>query len=109
VTERRGPWTVSPGGLLVTVRLTPRGGRDAVEGVERLADGRAVLKVRVRATANAGEANAALVGLLARLLKLPLRDVTLIGGTTSRIKRIMIRGDACALAAALAESGGAPL
>ena len=47
------------------VRLTPRGGRDAIEGTERRADGRAVLKVRVRAAASEGEANAALMRLMA--------------------------------------------
>jgi uncharacterized protein YggU (UPF0235/DUF167 family) len=40
------------------VRLTPKGGWDAVDGIEQLADGRSVLKVRVRAAASDGEANA---------------------------------------------------
>jgi len=34
------PWTATPDGLVLTVRLTPRGGRDAIDGIERLADGR---------------------------------------------------------------------
>jgi uncharacterized protein YggU (UPF0235/DUF167 family) len=44
------------------VRLTPRGGRDAIDGIEPLSAGRRVLKVRVRAAASEGEANAALPG-----------------------------------------------
>src|SRR5690606_10461317 len=55
------PWTISPEGLVVAVRLTPRGGRDAIDGVERRADGQWVLKARVRAAATEGEANAALI------------------------------------------------
>ena len=50
------------------MRLTPKGGRDAIDGIEQLADGRAVLKVRVRAAASEGEANAALVKLVAKAL-----------------------------------------
>ena len=58
-------------GLMLTVRLTPRGGRDAIDGIEQLADGRSVLKVRVRAAASEGEANAALVRLIAKTLGVP--------------------------------------
>ena len=47
------------------------GGRDAIDGVERLSDGRRVLKVRVRAAASEGEANAALIGLIAKTLGVP--------------------------------------
>ena len=55
------PWTVTVDGLLLTVRLTPKGGREALDGIETLADGRAVLKARVRALPEDGEANAALI------------------------------------------------
>jgi uncharacterized protein YggU (UPF0235/DUF167 family) len=48
------PWTAAADGVVMDVRLTPRGGRDAIEGTERRADGRAVLKVRVRAVPAAG-------------------------------------------------------
>jgi len=49
----------------LTVRLTPRGGRDAVEGWTRDDAGRLVLKVRVAAAAADGQANAAVIALLA--------------------------------------------
>ena len=39
----RRPWTVAAGGLAVVVRLTPRGGRDAIDGIEQRADGQSVL------------------------------------------------------------------
>jgi uncharacterized protein YggU (UPF0235/DUF167 family) len=83
------------------VRLTPRGGRDAIDGIEQRSDGQVVLKARVRAAATEGEANAALVALLARTLGVPARDVALVGGATSRIKRLSIAGHGPTLAAAL--------
>ena len=95
------PWTVVAGGLAVVVRLTPRGGRDAIEGIEQRADGQCVLKARVRAAASEGEANAALVALLARAVAVPPRDVTLLAGATARIKRLTIAGHGPTLAAAL--------
>jgi uncharacterized protein (TIGR00251 family) len=92
---------VSADGLVVTVRLTPKGGRDDIEGIEHLADGRSVLKARVRAAPQDGEANGALARLLARTLGVAPREVVLMGGATSRIKRLLIRGNAGAITAAL--------
>ncbi len=83
------------------MRLTPKGGRDAIDGVETLADGRAVLKARVRAAPSEGEANDALVRLLAKSLGVPVRDVRLTAGATSRVKRLALTGDGPALIAAL--------
>jgi hypothetical protein len=95
------PWNATASGLSVTIRLTPKGGRDALDGIETLADGRSVLKARVRAAPTEGEANAALVALLAKTLDVPRRTVTLAAGDTARIKRIVIEGDGAALAARL--------
>jgi uncharacterized protein len=100
-------WVVSPEGLVVTVRLTPKGGRDSIDGIVQLSDGSTVLKARVAAAPTEGEANDALLRLLARTLRVAPRDVTLVGGATSRVKRILIRGDAAAVAAALEAFGQA--
>jgi uncharacterized protein (TIGR00251 family) len=101
------PWRVVAGGLVLTVRLTPKGGRDAIDGIEHMADGRSVLKVRVRAAPREGEANDALARLLAKSLGVPARQVTLAAGATARIKRLEIAGAGPALAAALARIVGA--
>jgi uncharacterized protein (TIGR00251 family) len=95
------PWKLAADGVMLTVRLTPRGGRDAIDGVTALDDGRPVLKVRVRAAASEGEANAALAHLLARILGVPRRDVVLTAGMTARVKTLHIAGDGPALIAAL--------
>jgi uncharacterized protein len=71
----------------------------------RLSDGSTVLKVRVAAAPTEGEANDALVRLLARKLRVAPRDVMLVGGATLRIKRLLIKGDAGVMAAALGEAG----
>ena len=95
------PWAATAGGVALSVRLTPKGGRDAIDGIETLADGRAVFKVRVRAAPSEGEANQALCRLLAKAMGVPPRDITLIAGATARIKRLAIAGDPPMLIAAL--------
>ena len=101
------PWTVTAGRLSVVVRLTPRGGRDAIDGIQQRADGQCVLKARVRAAATEGEANDALIALLARSAGVPRRDVRLISGTSARIKRLTIAGHGPTLAATLEKISGA--
>jgi uncharacterized protein len=95
------PWTLQNDGITLTVRVTPRGGSDALDGIAQLADGKSALKVRVRAAAAEGEANAALLKLLAKTLAVPPRDVSLIGGWSARLKRIRIAGTPSALAGTL--------
>ena len=87
------PFDTTATGIRIRVRLTPRGGRDVVEGVERLADGRSVLKAHVRAAPEKGEANAALEQLLARVLSAPKSSVSVVGGGTSRLKVVEVKGD----------------
>jgi uncharacterized protein YggU (UPF0235/DUF167 family) len=94
-------WSAAPDGLTITVRLAPRGGRDCLEGIETMSDGRAVLKARVRAAPHEGAANEALLQLLAKSLGVPPRNVAITGGATSRIKRVRAVGNAATLAAAL--------
>ena len=91
------PWTLAADGILIDVRVTPRGGRDAVGGIEQRADGRAVLRARVRAAPADGEANDALRRLLADALGIAARQVVVAAGAKSRIKRLRIAGDPQAL------------
>ena len=42
-------WSERPDGVTLSVRLTPKADRDALEGCETRDDGRAVLRARVRA------------------------------------------------------------
>jgi uncharacterized protein (TIGR00251 family) len=95
------PWRYSTGGVSVALRVTPRGGRDDIDGVETLANGRSVVKVRVRAIAEGGEANRAVTELLAKALRVPKAKVRLLSGATSRMKQIAIDGDPAKLGEAL--------
>ena len=95
------PWRYSAGGISVALRVTPRGGRDDIDGIETLADGRRVVKVRVRAVAEGGEANRAVTELLAKALHVPKARVRLLSGATSRLKQIAVDGDPRSLGEAL--------
>lgn len=95
------PWRISTTGLSIALRVTPRGGRDGVDGIEQLSDGRSVLKVRVRAVADGGEANRAVLVLLAKSLGVPKASVSLVSGATSRLKQVAIAGDPARLTEAL--------
>ncbi|RST88318.1 DUF167 domain-containing protein [Aquibium carbonis] len=88
-------------GLDLFVRLTPRGGEDAIEGVETTSDGRSHLKARVRAAPEKGAANAALEKLLAAELDLARRSVSVVAGETARLKTVRLTGDAAAIAGRL--------
>src|SRR3981081_1053906 len=97
------PWRTSTGGISVALRVTPRGGRDGIEGLETLANGRSVVKVRVRAIAEGGEANRAVTELLAKALGVPKGKVRVLSGATSRLKQITVEGDPAKLGDALRE------
>ena len=73
--------------------MTPRGGRDDIDGIDTLANGRSVVKVRVRATAEGGEANKAVTELLAKALRVPRASVKIVSGATSRNKQVTVGGD----------------
>jgi uncharacterized protein len=70
-----------------TVRLTPRGGVDRVEGV---VDG--MLRARVAAPPVDEAANRALVRLIGEELDVPHRAVRLVAGQSGRVKVIAVDG-----------------
>src|SRR3984893_16480238 len=97
------PWRYSTQGISVALRVTLRGGRDDIDGLETLADGRVVVKVRVRAIADGGEANRAVTELVAKALGVPKARVRILSGTTSRLKQTAVDGDPAKLREALRE------
>ncbi len=99
-------WRVSGDAVLLSLRLTPKSSKDAVEGVEALSDGRRVLKARVRAVPEDGKANESLLRLLAKWLDLPIRTLGLSSGASGRTKVIRIEGAAEAVVARLAALTG---
>jgi len=75
----------------ITVRLTPRAGRDAVDGWRPdPRGGEQLLHVRVGAPPADGRANDALVRVLAGALGIAPGRVTLVSGAASRRKVVEI-------------------
>ena len=95
------PWTQAADGVAIDIRVTARASREAIDGIERRADGRAVLKVRLCAAPVEGEANEALRRLIAKALGVAPRRVEIAAGATARLKRLRIAGDPKGLAATL--------
>jgi len=87
------PWSLFDGHLRLAVRLTPNGGRDAIDGIEADDEGEAFLKARVTAVPEKGKANKALILLIAKSLRIPKSSVSLVSGETARKKILRIEGD----------------
>lgn len=76
--------------MRLAVRLTPKGGRDALQGWGQDADGRPYLKVRVSAPPVDGAANAALLAFLAKTLRRPRSSLKIVSGETARLKLVEV-------------------
>jgi len=77
--------------------VSPRGGRNAVEGLVADAEGKPQLAVRIAAAPVDGEANDAVEATLARWLGVKPGDVEVTEGETTRSKIVTIDGDPVAL------------
>ena len=92
---------LSPDGVAFRVRLTPKGGRDALEGWAKASDDTVHLKARVRAAPQDGKANAALLALLAKELGVAKSALAIVGGDKARLKTVRASGDTRVLQARL--------
>jgi uncharacterized protein len=80
-------------GVMLPVRLTPKSARDEIAGIDNFG-GETVLKARVRALPERARANEALERLIAAWLKVPPSSVKVALGGKSRLKQVLIEGDA---------------
>ncbi|NML75786.1 DUF167 domain-containing protein [Rhizobium sp. S-51] len=87
------PYKLFADHLRLAVRLTPNGGRDAIDGIEPNGDGEAHLKARVSCVPEKGKANQALIVLIAKRLGVPKSSISLVSGDTARQKILRIDGD----------------
>ena len=87
------PWQAFPDHVRLSVRLTPNGGRDAIDGLETGSDGDCYLKARVSVAPEKGKANKALIGLLSKSLGIPKSTLALVSGDTARKKILRIEGE----------------
>jgi uncharacterized protein (TIGR00251 family) len=92
------PWSQTPDGLLLTVRVTPKASRTAITGTTPLPDGRTALSIRLAAPPVDGAANTELTTFLARTLAVPKSAITIASGQTARMKTLQIERTTEALA-----------
>jgi uncharacterized protein YggU (UPF0235/DUF167 family) len=85
--------------LSFRLRLTPNGGRDAVQGWAHGADGAEYLKARVAALPQDGKANDALIALLSKTFGTAKSTILIAGGHAARLKMIEIAPASRSLAA----------
>lgn len=70
--------------------VQPGAGDNASYGLQDAGNGDIRLKLKVRARAQDGAANEAVIKLLAELLNLPKSSITLTAGSTARLKTIRL-------------------
>lgn len=92
------PVTVSGDGVRVALRVTPRAGRDRIDGLITDGDGRAALKLSVTAAPEDGKANMAVLKLLAKAWDVPRTALSVASGAAARRKIVHVAGDGPALA-----------
>ncbi len=95
------PYRQGKSGIVVALRVTPNARRDEICGVQIRDDGRSVLRVRVKAVPDKGQANKAVIALLAKSLRLPKGAFSLVSGQSARLKSVAIAGEAAQIAAGL--------
>ncbi len=74
----------------ITVRVTPKSGRDELYGRKTFEDGVEAVCVRVSAPPDKGKANKAVCVLVAQALDIPKTSVELVSGQTARRKRLRV-------------------
>ena len=82
-----------PTGLAVALRVTPNAARERIEGIATDADGNPYLKVAVTVPPENGKANAAVIKLIAKDLRLPKTSLSIASGAQARRKTLLIAGD----------------
>ncbi len=87
------PWKKFDDHVHLAIRLTPNGGRDAIDGIEPDGEGGMLLKARVTAVPEKGKANKALIALVAKSLGIAKSSVSIASGDTARKKILRIDGD----------------
>lgn len=91
------PYAAVEGGVRLAVRVIPRAARTGADGIVQDADGRPLLKLRLKAPPVEGAANTALIAFLAESLGLRKADITIRSGKTGRTKLLILSGDSAIL------------
>lgn len=89
VTDRNEstPFLAASDGVYISVRVQPRSSKNQVEG-----QANGSLKVKLNSPPVDGAANAALIDLLSKLLKIRKSAINIVSGEKSRNKRVFVQG-----------------
>ncbi len=93
---------LTPGGVVIDVRVIPRAGKSGLVGTR---DG--ALLIRLHAAPVDGAANTELIEVLARALGVAKRAITIVSGERSREKRVSVAGVTMGTAEARLRAHGA--
>lgn len=80
-------WKETPEGIILSVKISPKASRSEVVGEEG-----EELKLRIAAVPEKGKANAEIIRLLSKKLKIGRSQITILTGETSRHKKLLLRG-----------------
>jgi len=83
--------TATEEGVILDLKVQPRSSKNQLVGSHAGA-----LKIKLTAPPVAGSANKCCCDFLAQLLSVPVRDIDIITGATSRHKRVLVKGLSCA-------------
>ncbi len=81
------PHRTGRGGIIIDVKVEPRASRTEVVGLHGDA-----LKVKLTSPPVEGRANRQLIEILSKYFGLKKRQIELVGGSTSRMKTVLITG-----------------
>lgn len=70
-------------GILLSVKVIPNASKSEIVGLENT-----ILKIRLAAIPDKGEANAELIRMLSKITKIPKSQISIIRGLTSRNKTV---------------------
>lgn len=102
------PVTATDEGVIVAIRVTPKAGRQGIDGIIADAAGRPVVKISVTATPEDGKANKAVIALLSRVWNIPKSAISVQSGQKSRNKILRITGDTPTLELRIEKTLGTP-
>lgn len=99
--SRAAAFRIDGDDVVLRVRATPGARRPGLDGLSEGPDAQVFARIRVRAKAEDGRANAELIETLADALDRPRSAIELEGGAAARLKTLRIAGGAKATAAKL--------
>jgi uncharacterized protein YggU (UPF0235/DUF167 family) len=104
----RPAWRERDDGITLDLRVTPGARQAGIRGAQDVGEGRIALAVAVRAKAQDGKANKAVIALVAGALGIAPARISLLTGAHARLKSLHLEGDPQSLARSVSALLAAP-